>query len=116
MKKIPYWGWTSYQTAPNWVRLVFLPHGGGAARGARKGEKALSFYVKVMTRGEKGTAGGSPSQAMDYLTDGHDQRRIPAFSEGEVEYIARMGEGWKTESGRFKLMRVKSVVPIGYRT
>jgi hypothetical protein len=74
-----------------------LPHGGGAARGARKGEKALSFYVKVMTRGEKGTAQGSPSQAMDYLTDGHDQRRVPAVSEGEVEYIARMGEGWKTE-------------------
>lgn len=57
----------------------------------------MSFYVKVMTRGEKGTAQGSPSQAMDYLTDGHDQRRLPAFSEGEVEYIARMGEGWKTE-------------------
>lgn len=97
MKKIPNWGWTSYQPNPNWVQLVFLPHGGGAARGARKGEKALSFYVKVMTRGEKGTAQGSPSQAMDYLTDGHDQRRGPAFSEGEVEYIARMGEGWKTE-------------------
>lgn len=74
-----------------------MPHGGGAARGARKGEKALSFYVKVMTRGEKGTARGSPSQAMDYLTDGHDQRRGPAFSEGEVDYIARTGEGWKTE-------------------
>jgi hypothetical protein len=66
----------------------------------------MSFYVKVMTRGEKGTAQGSPSQAMDYLTDGHDQRRVPAFSEGEVEYIARMGEGWKTEmeGGRIPLV------------
>lgn len=84
-------------TEPKLGSVGILPHGGGAARGARKGEKALSFYVKVMTRGEKGTAQGSPSQAMDYLTDGHDQRRVPAVSEGEVEYIARMGEGWKTE-------------------
>jgi len=57
----------------------------------------LSYYVKAMTRGEKGSAKGSPTQAMDYLTDGHDQRRDPAFSDGEVQYIARMGEGWKTE-------------------
>lgn len=57
----------------------------------------MSYYVKAMTRGKKGRAKGSPTQAMDYLTDGHDQRRDPAFSDGEVQYIARMGEGWKTE-------------------
>lgn len=43
---------------------------------------------------------------MDYISDGHDSRRDPTFSEGEVEYIARMGEGWKTEmeGGRVPLV------------
>lgn len=73
------------------------PHDGAAVRGATLGVNDLSYYVKAMTRGEQGTAKGTPAQAMDYLTDGHDMRRDPAFSEGEVAYISRMGEGWKTE-------------------
>ncbi len=77
---------------------IFAPRRRSRSRGkGRREAEGVSFYVKVMTRGEKGTAKGTPAQAMDYLTDGHDQRRGPAFSESEVDYIARMGEGWKTE-------------------
>lgn len=60
-------------------------------------ERGVSYYVKAMTRGEGGKAKGTPAQAMDYLTDGHDHRKEAAISDGELEYIARMGEGWKTE-------------------
>lgn len=64
--------------------------------GLRKVER-VSYYVKAMTRGEHGTAKGSPVQAMDYIQDRHDAKRDTVYSDGEIEYIARMGEGWKTE-------------------
>ena len=55
------------------------------------------FYVKVATRGGATARKGSPRQALDYITDGHDTRRDPGYSDGELAYIARMGEGWRTE-------------------
>jgi len=63
------------------------------------------FYVKVATRGGATARKGSPRQALDYITDGHDTRRDPGYSDGELAYIARMGEGWKTdlEGGRVPL-------------
>jgi hypothetical protein len=63
------------------------------------------FYVKVATRGGATATKGSPRQALDYITDGHDTRRDPGYSDGELAYIARMGEGWKTdlEGGRVPL-------------
>jgi hypothetical protein len=63
--------------------------------------------VKVVTRGATAvTAQGSPGQALDYITDGHDSRRDPGYSDAELAYVARMGEGWKTdlEGGRVPLM------------
>lgn len=57
----------------------------------------MGYYAKVTTRGAKGSAKGSPTQAMDYLQDNHDVKRETAFSDGEIEYVARMGDGWKTE-------------------
>ena len=65
------------------------------------------YYVKVVTRGATAvTAKGSPRQALDYITDGHDSRRDPGYSDAELAYIARMGEGWKTdlEGGRVPLV------------
>ena len=49
---------------------------------------------------------GSPRQAIDYITDGHDLRRDPGYSDAELAYIARMGDGWKTdlEGGRVPLV------------
>ena len=63
------------------------------------------FYVKVATRGAATIRKGRPRQALDYITDGHDTRRDPGYSDGELAYIARMGEGWKTdlEGGRVPL-------------
>jgi hypothetical protein len=63
------------------------------------------FYVKVATRGGATARKGSPRQALDYITDGHDTRRDPGYSDSELAYIARMGEGWKTdlEGGRVPL-------------
>ena len=63
------------------------------------------FYVRVATRGVKAAAQGSPRQAVDYITDGHDMRRDPGYSDTELAYIARMDPGWKTdlEGGRVPL-------------
>ncbi len=63
------------------------------------------YYVKLATRGAKAAKKGSPRQAIDYITDGHDTRRDPGYSDAELAYIARMGEGWKTdlEGGRVPL-------------
>jgi hypothetical protein len=55
------------------------------------------YYVKVVTRSSGGSAKGTPRQALEYITDGHDARRDPNYSEAEIAYIARMGEGWKTD-------------------
>jgi hypothetical protein len=64
------------------------------------------FYVRVATRGVKAAAQGSPRQAVDYITDGHDMRRDPGYSDTELAYIARMDPGWKTdlEGGRVPLV------------
>ena len=51
--------------------------------------------MKVVTRGATAlTAKGTPSQALAYITDGHDSRRDPGYSDAELVYVARMGEGW----------------------
>ena len=59
----------------------------------------------MATRGGATARKGSPRQALDYITDGHDRRRDPGYSDGELAYIARMGDGWKTdlEGGRVPL-------------
>jgi len=64
------------------------------------------YYVKVATRGQGTARRGSPRQALDYLTDGHDERREPGYSDAELAYIARLDEGWKTdlEGGRVPLV------------
>jgi hypothetical protein len=64
------------------------------------------YYVKVVTRGVKSASTGTPRQALDYVTDGHDTRRDPGYSDAELAYIARMGDGWKTdlEGGRVPLV------------
>lgn len=64
------------------------------------------YYVRVATRGAKALKTGSPRQALDYISDGHDSRRDAGYSDGELAYIARMGDGWKTdlEGGRIPLV------------
>jgi hypothetical protein len=64
------------------------------------------YYVKAMTRSSGGSRKGTPKRAIDYITDGHDARRDPGWSEAELQYIARIGEGWKTEQegGRVALV------------
>ncbi len=66
----------------------------------------MPFYVKVVTRGSGGSTKGTPAQAVDYITDGHDFRKEPGYSDEELAYIARLGEGWKTtlEGGRVPLV------------
>ncbi len=65
-------------------------------------ETHLSYYVKVATRSSKAATKGSPAQAMEYLTDGHDEGLEPSLDPSEVDYITRAGEGKKTrlEGGR----------------
>jgi hypothetical protein len=69
------------------------------------------YYVKVVTRGAKTRAKGTTRQAIDYITDGHDTRRDPGYSDAELAYVARMGEGWKTEleGGRVPLVGLGSL-------
>jgi hypothetical protein len=43
------------------------------------------YYVKVVTRSSGGSAKGTPRRAVDYITDGHDARRDPAY----VDDLAR---------------------------
>ena len=64
------------------------------------------YYVKAVTRSSGAAAKGSPRQAVDYITDGHDMRRDPGYSDAELAYVARLGEGWKTdlEGGRVPLV------------
>lgn len=66
------------------------------------------YYVRVKTRSSGAKAKGTPDQAIDYITDGHDTRRDPGYSDAELAYIARMGQGWKTdlEGGRVSLVGV----------
>jgi hypothetical protein len=69
------------------------------------------YYVKVVTRGAKSVVKGSPAQAIDYITDGHDSRRDAGYSDAELAYIARMDPGWKTdlEGGRVPLVGLGSL-------
>jgi hypothetical protein len=64
----------------------------------------VSYYVRVATRGS--ATRGTPRQALNYITDGHDARRDPSYSDAELHYIARMDPGWKTdlEGGRVPLV------------
>ena len=43
----------------------------------------------MATRGSAKT--GSPRQALNYITDGHDARRDSSYSDAELHYMARMG-------------------------
>lgn len=55
------------------------------------------YYVKAVTRSSGGSAKGTPRRAISYITDNHDSRRAVSLLDGELRYIARLGEGWKTE-------------------
>jgi hypothetical protein len=63
------------------------------------------YYVRVKTRSSGAAARGSPAKALEYITDGHDERRDTTYSNAEIAYIARLGDGWKTqlEGGRVPL-------------
>lgn len=73
------------------------------------------YYVKVVTRGATSAKKGTPRQAVDYITDGHDARRDPGYSDAELAYIARMGDGWKTdlEGGRVPLVGLGDLRDVG---
>jgi hypothetical protein len=73
------------------------------------------YYVKVATRGAKALKTGSPRQALEYISDGHDARRDAGYSDGELAYIARMGDGWKTdlERGRIPLVGLGELRGVG---
>jgi hypothetical protein len=75
-----------------------LSHGGRATRGSW--ERAF-YYVKVVTRGATAeTTKGSPrqqTQTLAHIIDGHDSLRDAGYSDAELVYVARMGEGWKTD-------------------
>jgi hypothetical protein len=36
-------------------------------------------------------------QTLAHIIDGHDSRRDAGYSDAELVYVARMGEGWKTD-------------------
>lgn len=55
------------------------------------------YYCQFKTRGPGAASQGSPVQAFDYISDGHDERDRSAYSAPELEYIARSGAGWKVE-------------------
>ncbi|MCL1893713.1 MAG: hypothetical protein FWG02_05705 [Holophagaceae bacterium] len=63
------------------------------------------YYSKSTTRGSSSTVKGTPQQAIDYLTDDHDSKRIASASKEEIDYIARINPGYKTdlEGGRVPL-------------
>jgi hypothetical protein len=69
-------------------------------------EHRCVYYVKVATRSSRALVRGSPRRAVAYITDNHDARRDPGCSDAELRYIARLGEGWKTEleGGRLPLV------------
>ncbi len=69
------------------------------------------YYVRIATRSSGARAKGTPTQAIDYITDGHDSRRDSGYSDAELRYIARMDEGWKTdqEGGRVPLVGLGTV-------
>jgi hypothetical protein len=64
------------------------------------------YYVRCTTRSSGASSKGTPRQALDYVTDVHDQERDPSCSRAELTYIARLDPGWKTtlEGGRVPLV------------
>jgi len=60
----------------------------------------MTYYVRVATRGS--AQKGTPRQALNYITDGHDARRDASYSDA----ISRMDPGCKTdlEGGRVPLV------------
>ena len=63
------------------------------------------YYSKSKTRGSTSTSKGTPQQALDYLTDDHDSKRIASCSLEEIDYISRVNPGYKAdlEGGRVPL-------------
>jgi hypothetical protein len=92
----------------NAPRMYFYPTEAKPLAGSDAG---AVYYVKVVTRGANTRVKGSPRQAIDYITDGHDMRRDPGYSDAELAYVARMGDGWKTdlEHGRVPLVGLGSL-------
>lgn len=56
-----------------------------------------AYYGKSITRSSGAKNKGTASQAMDYLQDDHDSKRIAQVSEAELDYMARVNPGYKTE-------------------
>jgi hypothetical protein len=69
------------------------------------------YYVRCNTRSSGASAKGTPTQALDYITDAHDAERDPSYSHAELAYIARLDPGWKTdlEGGRVPLVGLGSL-------
>jgi hypothetical protein len=61
------------------------------------GEAVGVYYTRLKTRGPGAASAGSPSDAFNYIGDGHDEHETARYSAAELEYIARSGDGWKTE-------------------
>jgi hypothetical protein len=49
----------------------------------------MGYYVRVSTRGT--AESGTPRQALNYISDGHDARRDPSFSDAELRYVRADG-------------------------
>jgi hypothetical protein len=64
----------------------------------------MGYYVRVSARGT--AESGTPRQALNCISDGHDARLDPSLSDGELRYLARMDPGWKAdlEDGRVPLV------------
>ncbi|MCL1894647.1 MAG: hypothetical protein FWG02_10540, partial [Holophagaceae bacterium] len=55
------------------------------------------YYSRTKTRGSNSNAKGTPHQALNYLTDDHDSKRIASASKEEIDYIARVNPGYKAD-------------------
>jgi hypothetical protein len=64
----------------------------------------MGYYVRVSTHGT--AKSGTPSQALNYISDGHDARRDRNPSDAELRHVARMDPGCKAdlEGGRVPLV------------
>ena len=64
------------------------------------------YYAKTQTRSSGATNKGTAAQAMNYLTDDHDTKRMGQVSDAEMDYMARVNPGHKTdlEGGRIPLL------------
>jgi len=83
-----------------------ITHGGGAPRELLLRRKNVAvFYGNIKTRSSGATNKGTPTQAVDYLQDDHDSKRMAMVGEAEIAYMARINPGYKTnlEGGRIPL-------------